>query len=391
MTSYEAFIGRKPRVDHFKVFGAQAWVFVLKEKRKKLDVKSEEGVIVGCLENSQYKVRLKGRNDAIFARDVRINESCFPGREWFRDHKGSLVAADATTSQLNVNQQPLDISSVPTTTTTHSTAEHLFQSISKDQSDNDESLSNKDHGSNAEGISVVERLVEYDIATPHSEQPSEAELELIKHIPENPYRHEQEQKPFTGDSASVISDGGGRYPRRNRAQTQFFDPSALVTTTHVGSDSDNVIDALSRPDATQWSEAIKSEMSSLQAHSTWSVVQKPENVKILPTRFVFIRKTDSNGVVSRYKERLLVKGHLQGYVEDTLASVVEFTSVCVVLTLAILQKKVTHQIDYRTAFQHGVLEDDVYVSPPNVLDICDTTEVLKLHKGLYGLKQAPKV
>lgn len=56
LTSHELFIGRKPRVDHLRVFGSHAWVLVPKNKRTKLDSKSEEGLIVGCSDDSLYEV-----------------------------------------------------------------------------------------------------------------------------------------------------------------------------------------------------------------------------------------------------------------------------------------------------------------------------------------------
>lgn len=43
-TPFETAIGRKPRIDHLRIFGAHAWVMIAKEKRNKLDSKSEEGV-----------------------------------------------------------------------------------------------------------------------------------------------------------------------------------------------------------------------------------------------------------------------------------------------------------------------------------------------------------
>ena len=53
-----------------------------KEKRKKLDAKSEEGVVLRCLENSMHKVWLRDRQMAMFSRDVRVDEGSFPAREW---------------------------------------------------------------------------------------------------------------------------------------------------------------------------------------------------------------------------------------------------------------------------------------------------------------------
>lgn len=51
-SSYELPTGRKPRVDHIRVFGSTAWIHVPKQKRRKLDEKSSQGIVVGCFENN---------------------------------------------------------------------------------------------------------------------------------------------------------------------------------------------------------------------------------------------------------------------------------------------------------------------------------------------------
>ena len=108
-------------------------------------------------------------------------------------------------------------------------------------------------------------------------------------------------------------------------------------------------------------------------------------------RGFFLRKTNSDGVVCRHKARLVVKGYLQEEVENTFAPVVGFNTVLTVLTAAIRKGMVIQQMDVKTAFLHGDIDDDVYVSPPRGLDICRSGEVLRLRKGLYGLKQAPSL
>lgn len=83
VTSYELLMGRKPRIYHLRVFGCHAWVLIPKQKRKKLDVESEEGMIIGSLENSLYKVWLRERKAAVYTRNVRIDETSLLAREWY--------------------------------------------------------------------------------------------------------------------------------------------------------------------------------------------------------------------------------------------------------------------------------------------------------------------
>ena len=86
-----------------------------------------------------------------------------------------------------------------------------------------------------------------------------------------------------------------------------------------------------------------------------------------------------------------MKGFLQGNVEHTFAPVIDFTTIRVVLSIAVQKGMEIHQMDVRTAFLHGEIDDTVFIFPPDVADITiPGGHALKLQKGLYGLKQAPR-
>ena len=91
----------------------------------------------------------------------------------------------------------------------------------------------------------------------------------------------------------------------------------------------------------------------------------------------------------------MVKGFVQGPMEDTYDPVVDFTSVRVAICVALQKGLLIHQLDIRTAFLHGETNETVFVSPwPGLLqmglELCSENEVLQVKKRLYGLKQAPK-
>lgn len=98
VTSYQLFIDRRTRVDHIRVFGSHAWVHVPKEKRHELDSKAEEGVLFGCLGNNCYNVWLRDRCVAIFSKDVKVDESSFPGRDWYHGEYSLESGAEAPIS-----------------------------------------------------------------------------------------------------------------------------------------------------------------------------------------------------------------------------------------------------------------------------------------------------
>ena len=118
----------------------------------------------------------------------------------------------------------------------------------------------------------------------------------------------------------------------------------------------------------------------------------PEGAKPFQTRFVLTRKKSPDGSTKRYKARLVVRGYLQGYVDQTYAPVVDFNTIRVALALAIQRGYTIHQMDVKTAFLQGKIDEDIYVLPPRHSGIMlQPYQAFKLKKSLYGLKQSPKL
>ncbi|KAK9692781.1 Reverse transcriptase (RNA-dependent DNA polymerase) [Popillia japonica] len=75
MTSYEAWTGKKPSLDHIRTFGSEAFVHVPKEKREKLDKKSMKLILVGYDGNStNYRLFNPITKQVTISRDATFNE-----------------------------------------------------------------------------------------------------------------------------------------------------------------------------------------------------------------------------------------------------------------------------------------------------------------------------
>lgn len=79
VTSYELMTGTSPDVANIRVFDYFGWYHVLKQLQKKLDAKLEAGIVIGCLEHSQYKLWIPCRNVSVISRDITVVEDKFPG------------------------------------------------------------------------------------------------------------------------------------------------------------------------------------------------------------------------------------------------------------------------------------------------------------------------
>lgn len=154
---------------------------------------------------------------------------------------------------------------------------------------------------------------------------------------------------------------------------------------HYPEEPYDIEEALNSSEASDWMEAVQSELNPLQNYATWTVTKCTEGIKALPTRLVLKRKYDSIGNICRHKARLVVRGFFQGNTDNTFAPVVDFNTVRIVLTIAVWKGHYIHQMDVRTAFLHGKIEEDVCIKPPKGLDLCKEDEVLKLNRGYMDL------
>jgi hypothetical protein len=153
-------------------------------------------------------------------------------------------------------------------------------------------------------------------------------------------------------------------------------------------------EAIHSQDASKWELAMQEEYDSLMANGTWELAPLPSNRKRVGCKWVFRTKRDANGDIVRYKARLVAKGFSQVEGVDfneTFAPVAKFSTIRCLLALGAAMDLEIHQMDVKTAFLNGELEEDVYMDqPPGFVQEGQAHLVCKLKKSLYGLKQSPR-
>lgn len=156
-------------------------------------------------------------------------------------------------------------------------------------------------------------------------------------------------------------------------------------------------DPLNFSDAVQdggWVQAMDDEIQSIEKNDTWELTSLPEGKKSIGVKWVYKTKYKPDGQVDRLKARLVVKGYKQkpgiDYFE-VFAPVARMDTVRMIVALAAQNQWKIHQMDVKSAFLNGLLDEEVYVDQPvgYVQPGCED-KVLKLKKALYGLKQAPR-
>jgi len=123
---------------------------------------------------------------------------------------------------------------------------------------------------------------------------------------------------------------------------------------------------------------------------TWRLVEPPKGVKPIPNKWVFAKKKDNQGNITKYKARLVAKGCSQrpgrDY-EETHSPVVRLETLRALLAIAPGNKLFIQQMDVKGAYLNGTLKETVYMRQPEGFED-GTGRVCLLIKPLYGLKQA---
>ena len=135
------------------------------------------------------------------------------------------------------------------------------------------------------------------------------------------------------------------------------------------------------------------EINSLRKNETWQLVNLPKGRKTICYRWFFFRvKKNQSGEIERFKARLVAKGFSQKYGIETFAPVAKFTSIRVVLSLAAKYNLAVHQMDFKTAFLIGQLDEEIYmVQQDGFIEEEHAHLVCKLQRSLDGLKQSPRM
>jgi hypothetical protein len=156
----------------------------------------------------------------------------------------------------------------------------------------------------------------------------------------------------------------------------------------------DIREARKRPDWKRWEEAMIDEMERLKANETWDLVEKPKGANVVGSKWVYRIKKNAAGQVEKYRARLVAQGFSQipgiDYF-DTFAPVAKTTSTRVILTFAARNGWPVHQMDVKSAYLNGTLDDNevIYLRQAPGFAITGSEHlVLRLRKALYGLKQS---
>jgi hypothetical protein len=132
------------------------------------------------------------------------------------------------------------------------------------------------------------------------------------------------------------------------------------------------------------------EYDSIMQNEVWEVVSRPEGKSVVTSRWIYKVKYVVDGSIEKHKARFVVRGFSQvegiDY-DEKFAPVARYTSIGTIMAIVAEMGWKIHQMDVKTAFLNGILEEEVYIEQAQGFEVYGRdSHVCCLRKALYGLK-----
>ncbi|GKD22311.1 putative ribonuclease H-like domain-containing protein [Tanacetum coccineum] len=451
-TSYELFLGRKPVLSFMRPFGCPVAILNTIDHLGKFDGKADEGFFVGYSTNSKA-FRVFNSRTRIVEENLHVQFSentpniAGSGPNWLFDidaltksmnykpvvagnqsngNAGTKACNDADSKsspdagfkpsgeeEKKDAEDPRNESGNPTEGKDSEAPSTEEPRINQEKDDNINSTNNintASDGNNTNNVNAVSSTVntvgsEVNVVDPKTS------IEL----PNDPNMPELEDIVYSDDAEDV-----GAEADMNNLDT--FIPVSPIPTTRIHKDHPveqiigdlnsapqtrrmtksvteqamfkepkKVIQALKDP---SWIEAMQEELLQFKLQQVWTLMDLPNGKRAIGTKWVYRNKKDERGIVIKNKARLVAQGYTQEEgidYDEVFAPVARIEAIRLFLAYASFKDFVVYQMDVKSAFLYGKIEEEVYVcQPPSFEDPDFPDRVYKVEKALYGLHQAPR-
>ena len=386
MTPIEMFTGSKPNLRFVKPFGTIGYIYINAHRRGKLDSKAEKGRLVG-MGPKGYKM-LSSSGKIIDTVHVTFAE------------KGLLPKAEDVDIDSEGESEGEAEKAGP---------KKIKDAIHPAGRKEEEKIDRRDDEKNSEAQTEVAIQAQKEDAiaknanekneTREKAQNSKFEQERIKAMAESILTKMQEkEKAKPGCSMQDVSekaekDINGDVGPENIVEGKRMRKQANIANTinlRKLTAPQTISEAKAREDWNEWKAAMEAEMESLKINKTWgSPIARPSERNVVSCKWVFSLKINAMGAIDKYKARLVARGFTQEEgvdYETTFAPVVKYTTLRVLLAIALAKGLRVTQMDIVTAYLYADLDCEILMEQPE--EFQEGEGVLPLMKGLYGLKQA---
>ncbi|CAH9069617.1 unnamed protein product [Cuscuta europaea] len=354
-TPYELWTGKKPSLKHFHVWDCPAEAKPYRPHEKKLEPKTVSSYFIGYSERSRgYKFynpedkNIFETGTAIFFEDVEFGGKNKVSDIVFEEELISIPKPIHMDVSFETNEEPQQgiISSSP------------FQ---------------------------TEQIVQNEQTQLPLEQVQKEDVPLRRSTRERRYAIPSDYVVYLQEHVSSMD---------TMNDVLVFIPEHEEENGVMEDDPINFHQAMKSSNAQKWIVAMNEDYKSMQDNKVWELVPLSEGCKPLGCKWIFKTKRDSRGNVERYKARLVVKVYTQKEgidYKETFSPVSSKDSFRIIMALVAHFNLELHQMDVKTAFLNGDIDETIYMVQPENFVIGDPKQmVCKLTKSIYGLKQASR-
>ncbi|GJT77541.1 putative ribonuclease H-like domain-containing protein [Tanacetum coccineum] len=370
-TPYELICVRTPLIDFMKPFGCPVTILNIRDHlgtrdnivagqaKKKIEPKQEYILIPFCTTNPLISQGPKDSEEDVSMKPTEVNASG-------ASDKGEEDEQDTRSEFERLLQKEKQTNSFNTVGTPVSVAGPSFSN------DDPSSPVNAAEASNAFEDHLFERFSPFKNAF------------ALPHVP----------NVFSIDDTGIFGnayddeDVGAEADLNNLETTMNVSP---IPTTRIDKDhpKDQIIGDLNSAIQTRRMTKISDEHAMF-----WTLVDLPNGKRAIGTKWVFRNKKDERGIVVRNKARLVAQGYTQAKGIDydkVFAPVARIEAIRLFLAYALFMGFIVYQIDVKSAFLYGTIEEEVYVcQPPGFENPHFPNKMYRVEKALYGLHQAPR-
>ncbi|KAG9450658.1 hypothetical protein H6P81_010623 [Aristolochia fimbriata] len=176
----------------------------------------------------------------------------------------------------------------------------------------------------------------------------------------------------TGEGSPRGSSSTGGVPMRTRSLSDIYNVTKPIELTEdytlycLLAESDPVTFEEAAQDK-KWRKAMDEEIEAIKKNDTWELTTLPAGHKAIGVKWVYKTKTNQEGKVEKHKARLVAKGYKQKFgvdYEEVFAPVARIDTIRLLIALAAQNRWKIYQMDVKSAFLNGYLEEEVYVEQP---------------------------
>ncbi|GJS52450.1 ribonuclease H-like domain-containing protein [Tanacetum coccineum] len=402
-TPYELFLGRKPALSFMRPFGSPVTILNTIDHLGKFDGKADKGFFVGYSTNSKA-FRVFNSRTRIVKENLHVQ---------FSENKPNIVGSgpnwlfDIDVLTKSMNYKPV----VAVNQSNGSAGEEEKKDAEDPENENSEAPSTEESRVNQEKdasvnntntINIVtttvntagieDNVVDENIVYRCADDPNMLELENIVYLDDD---EDIGAEAYMNnlDTFMPVSPIPTKRIHKDHPIEQIIRDlnSAPQTRRMIKKEPKKVIQALKDP---SWIEAMQEELLQFKLQQVWTLMDLPNGKRAIGTKWVYKNKKDERGIVIKNKARLVAQGYTQEegiYYDEVFAPVAKIEEIRLFLAYASFKEFVVYQMDVKSAFIYGKIEEEVYVcQPPGFEDPDFPDRVYKVEKALYGLHQAPR-